>query len=174
MQTKCVCLCVESRSSAEEKDDLERRSKVQRRMASSGRKTPRESSVDEAAQLDLLRRRAAERKGELASEEDMLRRERRNLMSAKKRAERGEADMVTKLERLEREVERLSCENIRLMNLADASRRRVQELEEHSNVEETLTTKTAGVEAGNASSGEDDARTMPSSSETEAQHRMQM
>lgn len=92
----------------------------------------RESSENEAAQLDLLRQRAAERKGELASEEDLLRRERRNLMSAKKRAERGEADLVTKLERLEREVQRLSQENARLMSQADSSRRRVLELEADS------------------------------------------
>jgi hypothetical protein len=150
-------------------------------MASSGRKTPRESSVDEAAQLDLLRRRAAERKGELASEEDMLRRERRNLMSAKKRAERGEADMVSKLERLEREVERLSSENIRLMNLSDASRRRVQELEAHSKVdEEASTTKmtrdedAAAAAAAAASIGQQDGRSSPPSSEAEARHQMQM
>jgi hypothetical protein len=151
-------------------------------MASSGRKTPRESSVDEAAQLDLLRRRAAERKGELASEEDMLRRERRNLMSAKKRAERGEADMVSKLERLEREVERLSSENIRLMNLSDESRRRVQELEAHSKVEEASTTKMTGEEDGASASasaaaasiGQQDGRYSPPISETEDRHQMQM
>ena len=110
----------------------------------SAKDVTRKGGGEEAELLERLRQRAAERKGELQSEEDMLRRERRNLMSAKKRAERGEADMVTKLERLEREVERLSGENSRLMSQAEASRRRVTELEDEARRSPSTTVKSAG------------------------------